>query len=203
MTVTPREQFCTLLAAQPLIRCDVLAVLSGDGEARVELAAALMAQAAAPMMLITGGRDAPPFSLTAKELTRRAIGCGVAFDRILLDEQAQNTHEQAVNVVATAKERDWKRILIVASPYHMPRAFLTFLRELQNAGLADTVRLIPAPPSFVAALSLMPWFESPPGESRTRLALLGDEFDKCARYVEHVATFEDGIAYLRHWEAKR
>lgn len=196
-TPSAREQFCAVLASGPLLQSDAIILLAGeDAEARAKTAAELFRQGAAPVIVVTGGVNNPPRQVHAESVAAMLLGLGVAPDRILLEPTAQHTREQAVATAAMAKAAPWKRIILVASPYHMPRAFLTFLRALEESELTETVRIVPCPTSHVA------WFEAPPGVGMVRLGLLADEFAKCEDYATkgHVATWRNGLAYLEHWE---
>jgi uncharacterized SAM-binding protein YcdF (DUF218 family) len=196
--MTPRERYLAMLSSWPHWVCisDGVVLLTGDGEARVDMAYRLMNAGPAQTLIITGGLDNPPYSLPAKQLRAKALGLGVGPGKIIVDSGAQNTREQAVFVAAMAKMRGWKRIAIVASPDHMARAHLTFVRALDEAGIADRVYAVP-----VSAPLL--WGETPAGRDRPRLDLFADECAKVDGYAEHVATWERGIEYLLAWEARR
>jgi len=47
---------------------------------------------------------------------------GVEADRIVLEDQARNTRENAVFSAAIAKKRGWKKVLVVTSAFHMKRS---------------------------------------------------------------------------------
>lgn len=197
MTVTDREKFCAVLASGPLMRGDAIVLLEGDGQARIPAAVELLRQGAGPFIVVTGGRDEPPYCITAERMAGRLMGLGVAPDRLIVDNDSTNTREQAVNVIKIAVEHDWKRLLLVASPYHAPRAFLTFLKAIKDEGRDTDLHLVMVPASHT------PWFGKPDGLEATRLDLLADEYEKIERYGTqgHVASYEDGIAYLKRWEA--
>ena len=194
---TDRERFCAVLASGPLRRADAVVELAGeDGLARVEVALQLFRQRAAPTLVFSGGPEDPPHLVGARALAALATGRGVAPDRIIVESASTNSAEQAKAVVAMAKDKGWTNLLLVASGYHQFRAFLTFLRALQRAELADTVRLTVVPTSQA------PWGQAPPGCEATRLALLDGEFAKVEAYGDDVATWADGLAYLLAWESR-
>lgn len=196
-TLTARETFCVLLDHGPLLESDAVVVLCGeDTGPRLTMATHLLASRGSPTVVVTGGRDEPPRWTGAERAFASLMGSGVAHDRIRVDTAAMNTREQAVNVASMAAAEGWRRLLLVASAYHSYRAFLTFLRALDEAGLDETVQLVSAPVSHT------PWRGAPEGMTATRLDLLAGEFDKIERYGEHVASYEDGIDYLRFWEGK-
>jgi uncharacterized SAM-binding protein YcdF (DUF218 family) len=200
MELTPRERYLAMLASWPhwAATSDGIVLLSGDGSVRVGMAARMMVAGANQTLLITGGLDDPPYSLPAKKLRAMAMGFApapISPTRIVLDGRAMNTREQAVNVVRLARARGWKRLTIVASPDHMARAHLTFVRALDEAGVADTVCALP-----VSAPAK--WGAKPDGRDVSRLELLEAECAKVEQYAEHVATWERGLEYLLAWEAK-
>ena len=192
-----REQFCILLAAQPILRADAIVLLAGeDGEARMEVAAHLWGQGAAGAVVVTGGLEDPPRILGAASLLPRLLGKGIAPDAVLDDVASGNTREQAAFVVDLAKERGWHRLLLVASPYHQFRAYLTFLQALTDRDMEQSVHLLSVPASQTR------WGERIPGTERTRLMALQEEFVKVEDYRErgHVADYRHGIDYLLWWE---
>ena len=87
-----------------------------------------------------------------------------------------------------AKEHDWKTILIVTSPHHQYRAFLTLLKAMRDAGLNL---------SLVNAVAPLPWDEPLPWG--VRRGLLPQEFDRIDAYQKKgdVASYEEGIAYMK------
>ena len=72
-----------------------------------------------------------------------AIDQGVPADRIVLELQATNTFENVSYVTAILRERQWRSLLLVSSPYHMRRATLTW----QKVAPEMTVVAVPPPRS--------------------------------------------------------
>lgn len=202
-----REQFAAVLASAPLVRCDAMLVCAGeDAEPRLRMACALMAQGGAPQMVLSGGIHDPPHKLGARALGPKAIGFGVAFDRLVIDEASKHTRDQAVYITQLAKAQQWTRVLLVASPYHMPRVFLSCVQALREIEATEIVRLCPAPGQFGMAPELLtPWWGAPDGMEATRLDLLTEEYLKIEAYQArgHCATYEDGLAYLKYWESAK
>ena len=196
--MTPREAFCAVLSNGPLVYGDAIIVLSGDGTTRLEVALELFKQKAAPFIVVSGGVDNPPHALTAKASAEWLIDKGLAPDRIITEGGSLETHAQAGNIISMTVAKKWPTLLLATSPYHQYRAFLTFLRELRDFALERKVRLINIPASQTK------WFDSPEGIDTTRVDLLKDEFEKIDEYRAkgHVASYEDGLDYLKYWEAK-
>lgn len=195
-TLTDRERFLAMLYTQPLIPSDAIVVLCGeDCGPRLSMAWELYARQAAPGIVLTGGKHQPPRWTGANAARLDLLGKGVAPDRILIDADAQHTREQAINTLALAREKGWKRLTIVASDYHLPRAFLTFLAAVQDAGESEILRLSGAcPPTR--------WTAKPDGMGSRRTDLLEIDAQKIVDYGDHVASYSDGLSYLLAWEGR-
>lgn len=125
--------------------------------------------------------------LGAQAVILSAYREGVDEDRARIDAAAQwpdqvylrgkHTHDEAQGGISGRTGND---LVIVTSAYHMPRAFLTFLRVLADQQLERTVRLWCAPvPSGFKKLS--------------------GEFAKITEYQAkgHCARYDEGLAYLQ------
>jgi uncharacterized SAM-binding protein YcdF (DUF218 family) len=185
--MTNREKFAAILSTNPLMRGEVIVVLCGqDEEERAAVALELFSKKAGLMVVLSGH--------TAKTLAPKVFSLGVSPANIYIEDESTNTREQAVNIVRKAIEHDWRRILLVASPYHTVRAYLTFLKALMEAGKQRDIHLVIVPASQLS------WFGKPKGSDLTRAELLDVEMEKIERYGDHVASFEDGLNYLQMWE---
>ena len=195
--ITARERYAAVVSNGPLLRADAIVVLCGeDSDPRLSTATRLMFMDAGNLVLLTGGRHEPPRWWGAEPLKRKLYGKGVSPRRIEVETKSANTREQAVNTVALAVARKWKRLILVASPYHQYRAFLTFVKALQDVGHDKLIQLCNVP------ADLAPWWKAPEGMTETRIELLAAEFMKCQQYGEHVASWADGLAYLEWWEGR-
>ena len=104
-----------------------------------------------------------------------------------------------MHTLQIAHERGWTKIILVASPYHQVRAFLTFLAELKKQGQAERVKIINAP----ADLS---WYRPASGRGREAVDLLTqEEIPRIEQYQKKgdVAGVEEGIAYLQYWKSQQ
>ena len=192
---TDRERFLAAVFTGPLLSGDAIVVLCGeDGLERAKTAVELFRQGAAPRIVCSGGRHAPPAVQGAEAVAQYILGQGVAPDRILLEDGSQHTREQMANLAALAATHGWKRVLLVASPYHVPRAMLTGIMALDGAA----VRLVPVPCAHLA------WWECPAGTTTTRFDLLSVETKKIDeyRYAGHTIGYAGGLKYLQSWEGK-
>jgi uncharacterized SAM-binding protein YcdF (DUF218 family) len=193
--ISEREQFLARVLAPLPGDAPAIVVLCGeDGEERLKYGAALLKQGWGKTLVLSGGVDSES-QQSAKTLYPKALGMGIAHDRIVVENESRNTREQSVNVVALAVKEEWSRLMLVGSAYHVPRAFLTFLKELQNVGKDEEIRLIPR------VADHLPWDKCPKGQTRTRHQLFVGEMGKIALYSEHVASFAEGIDHLQLWES--
>lgn len=194
--ISEREQFLSVLYTSPLLKADAIVVACGeDGIERSKIAVQLIRQEGAQYIVLSGGIDNDD-TQGAKTCHPFVMGQGVSPTRIILETESQNTREQAVNVVKIAVEREWKRLLLVASPYHVPRVMLSFLKALQESGKDKEIQLVSVPASHLA------WSVAPEGNKRTRLELLTGELGKIAMYPDHIARYSEGLAYLSEWEGR-
>jgi uncharacterized SAM-binding protein YcdF (DUF218 family) len=193
VAMTARERFLCALYNGPLLPTDAIAVFSGDGTVRLDATVGALRQRIAHHVLVSGGVDEPPHSLHADDMRRYLIQRGLSPDRIIMDPESANTREQSERTAELCREMDWQKLLLVASHYHMPRAFLTLLKGLQTRDLDVLVIPLPAPAK---------WWGAPAGLETARIDILADELRKIDEYAAkgHVASYEDGLAYLRRCE---
>jgi uncharacterized SAM-binding protein YcdF (DUF218 family) len=113
---------------------------------RVWFAARLFHAGKAPLMLVSGGSD--PERDAYSEARASAVflaDLGVPAQAVVLEEASRNTRQNAAFSAALLRARGIKRILLVTSALHMPRAMALFAAQ----GLQAT----PAPTDFEAIQS--------------------------------------------------
>ena len=125
---------------------DVIVVLSGfqgpptpagqlpnwsDAVDRVEGGLALWRAKAAPRLVFTGGQNsAGARTRSDGELGRAAaIERGLPDDAIFLTRDVANTAEEAAAVAELARRHGWRRIILVTTGWHLPRALAQFRRQ--------------------------------------------------------------------------
>lgn len=127
---------------QSAIKADVIAVLGGgavsgvadvDGEGA--LAAPGMNRLATGMrlqrmlgvpLIVSGGQVFKDSGVEAEIAKRVLVGMGVRENMVYTDTKALNTKQNAQNIIAACRENCWKRIVVVTSALHMPRAMQNF-----------------------------------------------------------------------------
>jgi uncharacterized SAM-binding protein YcdF (DUF218 family)/glycosyltransferase involved in cell wall biosynthesis len=138
-----------LLVSRPPEIADAVVVFAGgvgeSGKAggghleRLKQAVDLYKAGYVPTIVLSSGYVS---SLKEAEVMRAlAIDQGVPPRSIILEEKAKDTHENVVFVDQIVKQHQWRKILLVSSPYHMRRAARVWNK------LAPEVTVIPTPPS--------------------------------------------------------
>lgn len=190
--LTLREQFIALVDSDILMPSDAIIFLEGDGYNRIDKVVQLFQQKLAPVIVFTGGIYKPEYgSLNEEYIFPKLKEKGIPDSAIISEQKSQNTREQAEEVMKLAKEYNWKSIILVASNFHQYRAYLTFLKGMQDMNLSLQILNAPAE---------LEWF-SETGWGK-RIDLLKDEFKKIEEYKKngHIASFEFAIEYQKQKE---
>jgi hypothetical protein len=189
-----------LIVRQQLEASDAVIWLEGDVDDRVAKCIELIQRNYAPTIVLSGGNPQPEVgAIPSWDMKKTFLDAGIPEEKIVLEDQSKHTKQQAENVLRIAQERGWTKIILVASPYHQIRAFLTFLAELQKIGLADRIKMMNAPAD-------VSWFREVSGRGREAVDLFTqEESPRIQEYQEKgdVAQVEEGIAYLQHWKESK
>ncbi len=101
---------------------------AGQGyEERVKLAVDLYNKGYAPFIIFSSG-----YMHTFKEpliMRALAVSLGIPSQSIILEDKAVNTNQNVEFVKAILSKRDWKKIILVSSLYHMRRVSLVFNKK--------------------------------------------------------------------------
>lgn len=98
------------------------------GSSRLGAGARAWLSGRAPIVILTGGRGGRDASEAARMKT--AIQrLGVPASVLVLEERSRNTEDNAANTARLAHQLGVRRILLVTSALHMPRAALLFQRQ--------------------------------------------------------------------------
>jgi uncharacterized SAM-binding protein YcdF (DUF218 family) len=127
---------------------------------RLEHGVAVFLARDAAHLLVSGGVVGPP-PAEAHVMRDLALARGVAAERIIVEDMARNTFENAVYSGRIMRERGWRRVVVVTDAFHLPRALYVFRRlglEVSGEGVAR--------PSHISRLD---WLRSQFDE-RVRLA---------------------------------
>lgn len=129
----------------------------------------LLRTGAARFTIISGGSLAPSPRVEARVLADQLIAWGIAPERVIVEDHARNTHENAVLSAAIVRARGWQSVLIVTSACHMPRAYGCFRAEdlpvdtlpvdFRSYGSAFTGGLLPRADALAqSTVALREWF---------------------------------------------
>lgn len=108
----------------------IVAISGGETGTRANEAIELYKKGLAPRIIFSGAALDPSSPSNAATMAHQARQAGVPASDILLEEASTNTRENAVDVAAIMHDKDIKSIILVTSPYHQRRAYITFRRAL-------------------------------------------------------------------------
>ena len=142
-----------LVVDDPRERADAIVVVAGATPAREEIAAELFRAGWAPRVLVSrqfvGDRVQRLLDMEIRRLDYQGESVaaleryGVPREAIVtLDQPAEITETELRAVVAAARDRGWRRVILVTSPFHGRRVRLIWRRE---GGGAIEGRLATAP----------------------------------------------------------
>ena len=97
----------------------------GDAVERLLVGFDVLRTGHAKVALLSGGSTRAgrlPEWNEARVLARQLEAWGIAKERLVVDEVSLNTHQNAIESVRIARERGWKKVLLVTSAAHMERA---------------------------------------------------------------------------------
>lgn len=193
--MTDIEKFISLVDNDLIKPSDAIILLEGDGLNRIDKTVELLKNKYANIIVFSGEIDNPGYgSYTAKIVLPELLRKGVPQENIIHENRSTNTREQALEVIKLSSKNKWKRIILVASHYHQYRAYLTFLKVLQEE---DSKLII-----YNAPARELKWFEKT--DWGKRINLLENEFNRIEEYskLNHIATFQSAIEYQK-WKEEQ
>jgi len=123
---------------------------------RVLYGAYLYRQGKAPRLICTGnvGTGGVAFRPESEGMKELLELLGVPADAIIIEVHSGNTHQHGTNLRALLEERNFRRVLLVTSAMHMPRAVGVFKKECAG------IEFIPAPTDFRITDPIpAPWYQ--------------------------------------------
>jgi uncharacterized SAM-binding protein YcdF (DUF218 family) len=193
--MTEREIFIAIVDNDILKPSDAIVLLEGDGLNRYQKAVDLYNSGVANKIIFSGGiTDYEYGSYPFSDVLPHLLNENVPDDAIIHEDKSLNTREQAVEVVKIAMKNNWKRIALVASHEHQYRAYLTFLKEVNDTESGIILYNTPA--------RNLGWFK--PNDWGLRFDRLKQEFERIDRYYlsGHLATYREAIDYQR-WKEQQ
>jgi uncharacterized SAM-binding protein YcdF (DUF218 family) len=111
------------------------------------LEASAETESSIPILYFSGLGHQATWSLLTRQLSRRVLQV-VQPEDVIIENESANTDENAKWLLKIAQERNWKRIVLLTSSYHMKRANYIFARVLKAGGLSvqiDTLSVTQEP----------------------------------------------------------
>ena len=109
----------------------IVAISGGETQQRVAEAVELFDQGWAPLLIMSGAAKDEGIS-NAVAMKQIAINLGVPKAKILVEEAAATTLDNAKFVRDIIKDKKFTKIILVTSPYHQRRANLAFTKALKG-----------------------------------------------------------------------
>lgn len=100
----------------------------GESSERLEAGIVLWQQKKAHWLVFTGGR-LPWYKeaeIEGEQSKRLAVTRGIPEDQILVTREVGNTIDESHAVEELMRDRAWKKVILITSAYHMPRAARLF-----------------------------------------------------------------------------
>ena len=107
----------------------IVAISGGETTERTKEAVKLYHDGYAPLLIFSGAARDEGVS-NAEAMKQIAISLGADEADIVVEEQAKDTFGNAIFVQEIADQYNLKSIILVTSPYHQKRAYLTFRKYL-------------------------------------------------------------------------
>lgn len=120
-----------LVQSDKLEKADAIAVFSGDNGPRTERAVELLKEGYADYLILSGGKVYDDVTM-AELMKNHAIKLGVDEDKILIDDEASTTNENAAFTAEIIEEHNFKSAIVVTSDYHTRRSKLAMEKALEN-----------------------------------------------------------------------
>ncbi len=196
--MTKKELFLILTNSSEISSADSVILLEGDGYSRIPKAVSLIKEGFAKTLVFSGGFDNESSgSFTFEKCKHRFLEIGYDINNIILETKSQNTRQQALETIELCLKKGWKKIILVASHYHQYRAFLTFLKVLEEKDLLESIQIMNSP-------AILNWFEDS-DSGKIRLDLLKEEFIKIRNYRlnHHVSSYSSAVKYYMFWKDYR
>lgn len=175
-------------------KSDVVIWLQGDRYDRVKNILKIYRSSLARYILISGnniliGADKRigENNISLSEMYKYLIKNAIKKDKIIIDDNALNTKDQAVHIMKLAKFNNWKKIILVSSAYNQPRALLTFLKQMNKSKLKINIYNFPVAKDTN---------KKPGGRSQFIKDLCVSEIKKIKEYEDDLMPMEYGIKYL-------
>lgn len=115
----------------------IVAISGGDTTARTQAAIDLYKNGWADKILFSGAAQDKTGPSNALAMKNQALKAGIAEDKILLDETAETTKQNASNSQNIVSSNNFDDIILVTSGYHQRRAYMEFSRRTEGINIRN------------------------------------------------------------------
>lgn len=120
-----------------LEKVDAIVVVSGgDNNARITKGVQLYKEGWAPILMYSGAAAEGDVS-NAEAMRNISFKMGVPKKDMIIEENSKTTVENAEFSAKIIKEKEYKSIILVTSPYHQRRTFELFKKELPDVTIIN------------------------------------------------------------------
>lgn len=123
-----------LVISDALRPADAIIAIGGDGRERIATAVGLINGGYGRWLVISGGPYGEELN-SATAMRQQAAAEGIGAERMLVDDRAESTYENAVGSATLMKSRGLYTAILLTSPYHTRRAAVVFSRVFRPEGL--------------------------------------------------------------------
>lgn len=118
-------------------KVDAIVVISGDRGERTEYGVKLFKEGYAEHLIFSGGIVYNNVTM-AELMEKHAIELGVSEDKILVENKADSTYENALFSKEILEKNNFKSAIVVSSNYHMRRTKMLFNRAFKKSDISLT-----------------------------------------------------------------
>lgn len=190
------QELLSLVQKDAPEKSDAIVWLQGDKYDRARGVLDLFLKKFADKIIISGNNeliDKKPGEkgVALEKMAAWLVERGVPGEKIIIDAESLNTRGQAENVLEIASKNGWRKIILVASLYHQPRVFLTFLKRIKEVAWEGKIINQPV---------LFNWETNPGGKNQPGKDLFFVEMEKIRKYKNHNVSFDEGISCIKIWQ---
>jgi uncharacterized SAM-binding protein YcdF (DUF218 family) len=175
------------LLAQKAEKADVVVFPQGDKFDRTKKVIELYKKGFAKRVVIVGHsplKEDVPLSSIKTCFIRH----GIPSQKIKIIDGVTNSAIKALKIIQLARRMNYKRLLIVVSPYYLLRSYLTFLNQIQKQKWQGIL---------IMQTTGFPWERTASGRGKTGRELLEIDTKKIKTYSKDVAMITEGLKYAK------
>ncbi|MEI6286367.1 MAG: YdcF family protein [Bacillota bacterium] len=95
-------------------------------------------------LLVTSGSVLGVKSAECQAVNRYALALGVPENKIIIDNNAKDTEDNAINTINICRENGWRKLILVSSASHLPRSERLFSAAMKALEYDMKITCLPA-----------------------------------------------------------